>query len=1065
MRVVLLFTFTFYLGMPICQGDESTAPPEVVRGIAIALPRYLPIDESPPDTADPPLPAPPPQVSTFFRRDPIRRSESERHLAVPRAANFPPLGIKTLNIPKIENGVLVEQTSFVRPRMSRPKKERLGNVASSLRADLKKYHKKASSLDPKESAKQWLSLYDRQEEAWWLPATVECRRWMHHEFSYTVMSNWEDYCDTAELNEMEIPVNAREVLLALPPPKHWPELCRQIRLRSDPDADTQNKPTIQPFDDPRVPATLKWRQQGLQLLAALLVPPEDQTPEVQRVLNQLKDLQPTNGYGEPLSTLLRWRLTGRDWQGDSKFNATVTDHDAVTEELYLRGMSSWLFSLPTLTQNSSPERIRDLQNALKLQLRENRLEEARRLLKQIEFEQGSERGDIVPEFRPLLYRYAIGAYGVFAEQDSIVRQRYAQLMLDDCAYEDRPVWEFQVAVLSGKFDDAISVLKKVALDTENGPEQQLVVHAALIRLLFRADRTEEATEYSENYLRQLGEVELPFGMQLSARELANIANRLNIDELRDSTLRIALEDERRFYERQPNTPVQYSDYAITKLLLDADQGEKAIELAKQQIELIQQQQRQKKPPAYANQIVASLQATLPYVLHLMEVYHSLGHHQQVVDLIEDSPLWPCADLVDMSHGGIFIGTKPLGYFAASSFAAIGERDKGLRSLDALFYRQRDFDPAFKLLIHLEKDNPQKVIARLDAMIAADPFEDRPLIWKAKLLIGMGKFAEAEAAARRAIEINPADEGQPRGDRMRAYAVLAEVLERQGKKEVAKPYQKIVKAIRIAEDADRFAAAKLTARAVTLYREALLEAPQLYCVHLGLASQLRMLSQYAESEKHFRRGFELMPQFVGRKERQFLRLRSLIHEREVQRFADESFNHLLKASPTNPRVHFSVGLLRMLQDRNREACLSFCKSAELDPNCVNTWLYLRRIPLQLHNDPPAMDLAVLNLLRLDPWSYQSDRCSGTDDRNLDVTDLQGLWRVVNDNKTSRLARPAPVEVFLKAKDTVAKLKTMEPSMRMMEAYYDERGRAFSSPNEAIVHTPSVQRIISWMDSKW
>ena len=54
----------------------------------------------------------------------------------------------------------------------------------------------------------------------------------------------------------------------------------------------------------------------------------------------------------------------------------------------------------------------------------------------------------------------------------------------------------------------------------------------------------------------------------------------------------------------------------------------------------------------------------------------------------------------------------------------------------------------------------------------DRFQARPLIWKASALLNAGKVNEAEAAIKKAISIDPSDGEQGRGNRMRAYAVLA-----------------------------------------------------------------------------------------------------------------------------------------------------------------------------------------------------------------------------------------------------------------------------------------------------
>ena len=67
----------------------------------------------------------------------------------------------------------------------------------------------------------------------------------------------------------------------------------------------------------------------------------------------------------------------------------------------------------------------------------------------------------------------------------------------------------------------------------------------------------------------------------------------------------------------------------------------------------------------------------------------------------------------------------------------------------------------------------------DELFARDQFEERPLIWKAHVLRQQKKLDDAEKTIRQAIAIDPSDGEEGRGDRMRAYAELADILDAQG----------------------------------------------------------------------------------------------------------------------------------------------------------------------------------------------------------------------------------------------------------------------------------------------
>src|SRR5205807_2349007 len=139
-----------------------------------------------------------------------------------------------------------------------------------------------------------------------------------------------------------------------------------------------------------------------------------------------------------------------------------------------------------------------------------------------------------------------------------------------------------------------------------------------------------------------------------------------------------------------------------------------------------------------------------------------------------------------------------------------------------------------LLIELE---PTNSVNRLDQLFARDAFEERPLIWKAHWLRTHGQFETAEEAARRAISIDPSDGEEGPGDRMRAYAELAEIRAARGDAKEAEFFRGAVAAIRESELADRFHAAGLLKRAVKMYEDSLKHFADAYCIQSRLAIQL------------------------------------------------------------------------------------------------------------------------------------------------------------------------------------------------------------------------------------
>src|SRR5205085_2636117 len=100
---------------------------------------------------------------------------------------------------------------------------------------------------------------------------------------------------------------------------------------------------------------------------------------------------------------------------------------------------------------------------------------------------------------------------------------------------------------------------------------------------------------------------------------------------------------------------------------------------------------------------------------------------------------------------------------------------------------------------------------LDRLIARDPFDPRPLIWKAEILRTTGHPDAAESAARSALGVDPTDlVAENTG--LKAGDVLAELLESRGKALEAEPYRRRARAFALAEEGDQLQAAGLTKRA-------------------------------------------------------------------------------------------------------------------------------------------------------------------------------------------------------------------------------------------------------------
>jgi tetratricopeptide (TPR) repeat protein len=304
----------------------------------------------------------------------------------------------------------------------------------------------------------------------------------------------------------------------------------------------------------------------------------------------------------------------------------------------------------------------------------------------------------------------------------------------------------------------------------------------------------------------------------------------------------------------------------------------------------------------------------------------------------------------------------------------------------------------------------------------DANEERPLIWKAAVQLKAGSLADAEATLRRAIAIDPSDGEQGPNDRMRAYAVLSELLTRKGDKTGAETYAKAVTAIRMSERADGLHEAGLYQRAFAEYRAALEQFSDAYCIQSRLAVQLYKQGRRNEALEHYRRAYELMPDSFGRVESHCFGCESVFQGEEAQSIAEKVFTESIRKNPGKAQAHYLLAYLREQQGRAAEAVAPLRNAVRIDPQYLNAWKHLNDVGRHAYIEPWETDIARLKLLELDP--LQRHVTLDLDD----VGDLAALWRgAQRASGAVHAAKPIRADVYpLKASaDALAKARAALP----------------------------------------
>lgn len=430
------------------------------------------------------------------------------------------------------------------------------------------------------------------------------------------------------------------------------------------------------------------------------------------------------------------------------------------------------------------------------------------------------------------------------------------------------------------------------------------------------------------------------------------------------------------------------------------------------------------------------------LIELAALYGQSKRHQDVVILLNNSAKWGARDLRGLLSEKDSLDV-PLGLTAANALAATGDNGAALAIARALVDELPGYDPAYELVTLLDKDASRY----LDGVYARDRFQERPLIWKAIVLSRLGRHLEAESLIRNAIGIDPSDGEEGPNDRMRAYAVLADILETRGEKSQAAGFRSAVAAIRISERSDELHKLGLHERAFAGYREALSHFADAYCIQSRLAVRLNERGRRQEAFEHYRRAYELMPSSFGRVESHCFGCESVFAGPDQQRIAEQVFSDVLKKDAAKPQAHYLLGYLYMERGRHADGLKYFRTAVSLDPEYLNAWKHLHELGKHVYIDPRERDVARLKLLELDPQqrhvSYELDS----------VGDLAVLWRAV---EVAAARQPAatggalyPLRRSAAALDeALAKLpEQLREQVRQYQAMvgaYSQEGRALSSP---------------------
>jgi tetratricopeptide (TPR) repeat protein len=412
----------------------------------------------------------------------------------------------------------------------------------------------------------------------------------------------------------------------------------------------------------------------------------------------------------------------------------------------------------------------------------------------------------------------------------------------------------------------------------------------------------------------------------------------------------------------------------------------------------------------------SSEEDLPKLLSLLtRAYGATGRYADVITLLERAPWWGASELEDLTERQDVETTMAV----ARALHATGKTQAAVDLLQRRILLGTGDDRPYELLVQIAE--PVKLMTWFDAIHAIDRFQERPLMWKAKVQLAQGKVEDAERTAKRALGVDPSDgEAQP-GQRIHGYGVMSEILAARGASKDAEFFGNVVRAIRISERADEMRDLGLVKRALATYRQSEAIFSDAYCIHWRLADQLHGIGWLDEAKKHYRIAFQHMPHQFGRVASICMHCADVFGREYARGIAENVFSEIIASEPNNARGYHFLAQVRFEQKRTNEGIELLRKAVAIDPEYADAWKELLS-KLDERADVRETESIRLRLFELDPLGIHV----GWGLREAEIQDLARLWTIALTHKRLELPEPARHVALPAAAERVRAVKALANS---------------------------------------
>ena len=350
---------------------------------------------------------------------------------------------------------------------------------------------------------------------------------------------------------------------------------------------------------------------------------------------------------------------------------------------------------------------------------------------------------------------------------------------------------------------------------------------------------------------------------------------------------------------------------------------------------------------------------------VLPLYRKAGRHRDIVDILEGDPGFAATNALQLLH----VADEDLVEIYAEALQKVG-RGADAAAIARMLALTHCIDLPFRILV--DEMESADFIGLMDALYAADRFEERPLIWKAEALRRAGKLEEAEAAARLAVETDPTDGETRAGDRVRSYAVLADILEARGNAKEAEFLRSAVKAVRIAEEGDSLQECGLVRRSLAKYEEAEKYFSAAYCVQWRKAERLRELGLGELASRHYEETFRQLPAQFGFVASLCFGCAGVFDSPGSIPIAERILTEAASGETPAPTACHLLGMLREKQERYDEAFKAYSRAVELAPDYLDALVALNGLRFHVRRPRAEWERIQARIFTLDPLGRHSHK---------------------------------------------------------------------------------------------